>query len=134
MDVYGENKFQFTPGRPTVLTPIDDEKWRSAKDDVVSTKDPRLVDPSSQSEITYRGKQLRFSGEHLTLTNAALPSPDGEFLALQSFTFEKREGEIDPNAGTFYVDMFRVRSGVKQFSPATPAHEVHWIQNNVDWV
>lgn len=90
VEVYSENKFQFTPGKPTVLAPISDEQWRSAKDDVVSTKDPRQVDPSSQSEVTYQGKQLRFSGEHLSLIsdssgNSAASELLGEKLLAQSF-------------------------------------------------
>lgn len=135
-NVYSNNKFRFLPELGTSLSHITDEEWQNGKSDIVPIRSPQSgeIEPTSGSEVSYRGKRFHFSGQHF---GDAQPSPTGAWLSLQSFDgdYDPKDSLI-PNHGTFHVDVFSTRRGTKQFSvsanvdhqePGTPARGIRWI-------
>ena len=121
---------------PNLERPFTDEEWQNGKSDIVPIRSPQSgeIEPTSGSEVSYRGKRFHFSGQHF---GDAQPSPTGAWLSLQSFDgdYDPKDSLI-PNHGTFHVDVFSTRRGTKQFSvsanvdhqePGTPARGIRWI-------
>lgn len=139
MDVVSRNKFKFTLQNPIVLLPLADHEWLSGKLVSASAKDPSGFEQHT-SNISYRGKNFRFSGENLCPNNGVLPSNDGHWLAVQSedTTYHANAFPTPPH-GTLYVDVFDMKSGTRRFhvsakvdhrAPGELAPQVRWISSS----
>ena len=122
---YSTKKYVFDLADVRKIQAITEHEWLMAEP-IDSEQKSVAGLPGSEyidygKNVDYQGKRFAASGDHLSFSDyAALPSPDGHWLALQSF-----DGKINPpggmfgmfpHSGHFYVDVFDVDSGTKRFT------------------
>ncbi|MBL8175051.1 MAG: hypothetical protein JNK48_10290 [Bryobacterales bacterium] len=115
-DTQSVNHYTFVFERfsdPIHIIPVSNELWKSAQPVTLHSRSI-LRDDTSREKITYKGKEYARAGHHWAYPfAAALPSPSGRLLALQSFTGSRKGDKTLQKDATIYIEVFDTSSGAK---------------------
>ncbi|MBL8175052.1 MAG: hypothetical protein JNK48_10295 [Bryobacterales bacterium] len=98
---------------PIHAVPVSKELWKSAQPVTLHRKSI-LWNDTPREKITYKGKEYARAGKYWGYPfSAALPSPSGRLIALQSFTGSRTGDKTLQKDGTIYFEVFDTSSGTK---------------------
>jgi len=98
---------------PVHVAPVSLELWKSAQP-VTLYRKSILWSDSPQERITYKGKEFARAGNYWAYPfAAALPSPSGRLLAVQSFSGSRKGDKTLKKDGTIYIEVFDTSNGAK---------------------
>ena len=111
------NHFTWSPplsGTVVRATAVPPRLWTSAKPITLHQKSliTDVLAEEKPTHVSYRGRDYRKTGAYWSNSfSAALPSPDGQLLILQSHT-GSRVGDREPQTdGKIYIDVYDTNSG-----------------------
>ena len=146
--VYSAEKYSFQTTQLITLRAISNDVWESAArlsypGEATTPDSGRALNPCSFGDCGPTGNSLHFSGKYFqasgkrieSFPQGAILSADGRWLMLQSCNWPPTNHSfLMPDIGSFFIDLYGVSSGHKQFTVRTwhwgdndPGSETRWI-------